>query len=508
VKSWLSKPGHSDAVEQVIRLASCWSIFAVICLSSVFGQNSVPRFEISDCAVPIPKGETVRCGYLLVPETRKIRNGKTIRLPIAILKSENPNPKPDPILRTFGGPGSSSMNLVRSRASSPWLRDRDLIIFEQRGTKYAQPALECPEVNEARLNSALEQLDAGTARRNEIQAAGICYQRLMKQGINLAAYNSAESAADIEDLRRVLNFDKINLWGVSYSSRLMLNVMRDYPNGIRAVVLESPLPPEVNYDEVGVDAIVNALNQVFKNCAADVECAKADPNLENEFYEVVARFNEKPISASVRDETSGKTNELKLDGNDFVTWIVDCLLSVNASAISDVPLVINQTFEGNYEVFKHYARAKLESRGGLGMRYSVWCGEEFPFEDMRKIKAQSFRYSRLKGYEVMSLPDICRVWKVPAAKPIENKPVVSDVPTMILTAEYDAYTPSAWGQLIAKNLKNSLLFEVPWAGHGPAFSTPCARQMIAEFFDNPKSAPNSRCLDIVKKDNKFNLKKN
>jgi pimeloyl-ACP methyl ester carboxylesterase len=115
-----------------------------------------------------------------------------------------------------------------------------------RGKKYAQPALECPEVNEANINSVTKQFDAAIARKHEIQAAKSCYQRLVRQGNNLAAYNSAESAADIEDLRRVLKLDKLNLWGVSYSSRLMLNVIRDYPKGIRSVVLESALPPEVN----------------------------------------------------------------------------------------------------------------------------------------------------------------------------------------------------------------------------------------------------------------------
>jgi pimeloyl-ACP methyl ester carboxylesterase len=489
-----------------IRLVGCFYIFAFVCVLNVFGQNIVPRFETSECAVSIPKGETVKCGYLIVPESRRIKNGKTIRLPITILKSENPNPQPDPILRTFGGPGSSSLNLVRSRPSSPWLKERDLIVFEQRGTKYAQPSLECPEVNEANINSVIKQLDAVTARKNEIQAARSCYRRLIEQGNNLAAYNSAESAADIEDLRRVLKLDKINLWGVSYSSRLMLNVMRDYPKGIRSVVLESPLPPEVNYDEVGVDAIIHALNQVFNNCRSDAGCARAYPHLEKEFYEVVSKLNKKPISVSVKGEAGGETNEVKLDGNDFVTWIVDYLLSVDASAIADVPLVAHQTFQGNYEIFKHYANAKISTRGGLGMRYSVWCGEEVPFEHMRKIKAQSFRYPRLRGYQVMSLPDICSVWRVPAAKQIENKPVSSDVPTMILTAQYDAYTPPAWGQSIAGRLKNSFLFEVPWAGHGPAFSTPCAREMIADFFDNPKSTPNAACLGKIKKDYKFIIK--
>ncbi|MDQ5843871.1 MAG: alpha/beta hydrolase [Acidobacteriota bacterium] len=490
----------------VVRVTCCFSLIAVACCLNALGQSPVPRFETSECAVSIPKGETAKCGYLIVPESRKMKNGKTIRLPIVTLKSENPNPQPDPILRTFGGPGASSMNLVRSRGSSPWLKDRDLIIFEQRGTKYAQPALECPEVNDSKINSVRRQLNSVTARKNELQAASACYSRLVNQGINLAAYNSAESAADIEDLRRILKLDKINLWGLSYSSRLMLNVMRDYPNGIRSVVLESSLPPEVNYDEVGVDGIVYALNQVFKNCKLDAECAKAYTNLENEFYDVVSRLNKEPIVASVKDEKTGEANEIKLDGNDFVTWIVDYLLSDNASAIADVPMVVNQTFQGNYGTFKRYANAKTGTSGGLGMRYSVWCGEEIPFEDMRKIKAQSFIYPRLKGYEVMSLPDICSVWKVPAAKPIENKPVKSDIPTMVLTAEYDAYTPPAWGRSIAQNLKNSFLFEVPWVGHGPAFSVPCVREMIASFVDNPKSPPNSECLVKIRRDYRFVVK--
>jgi pimeloyl-ACP methyl ester carboxylesterase len=131
-----------------------------------------------------------------------------------------------------------------------------------------------------------------------------------------------------------------------------------------------------------------------------------------------------------------------------------------------------------------------------------------PFENLRKIKEQSSRYPRLKGYEVMALPDICGVWKVPAAKKVENQPVASDIPTMIITAEYDAYTPPAWGESAAKNLKNSFIFEVPWHGHGPAFSSPqCLREMIADFFDNPANPPKSDCLGKIKQQMKFVVKK-
>ncbi|MBS1795654.1 MAG: alpha/beta hydrolase [Acidobacteria bacterium] len=475
--------------------------------SNVTAQQPVPRFETGDCAVPAPPDEkNIVCGYLVVPEKRAAPNGRTIRLPIAILKSTAANPRPDPVLRTFGGPGASSLGLIRSRRATPFLRDRDLIVFEQRGTKYAQPALNCPEVDEAKIAGVKRALDARTARQSELDAARACYDRLRREGSDLSAYNSVESAADIEDLRRVLKIDKLNLWGLSYSSRLMLTVMRYHPQGIRAVVLESSLPPEINYDEKGVDAIVAALDRVFANCRADADCAKAYPALEKEFYETVANFNKTPLAVEKQDEKTGEKFVIRLDGNDFVTWIVDYLLSADGAAIANVPLVVHRTFGGDTSIFKRYAVTKLETGSGLGMRYSVWCGEEFPFEKMTKIRAQSFRYPGLKGYEVMSLPDICGVWKVPAAARIENTPVESSIPTLVVSAEYDAYTPPAWSASLARHLKNHFLLEIPWAGHGPAFSTPCLGAAIADFFDDPQKAPAPDCVRETRGKFKFVVK--
>lgn len=499
-------------IKVLANLGLSFTVFAIFLLSgliNIFGQTEIPRFENADCAIAVPQTEkNFKCGYLVVPESRSLKNGKTIRLPIVILKSDNPNAKPDPVLRTLGGPGASSLRMITGRRFSPWLKNRDMIILEQRGTKYVQPSLDCPEVDQANIKSAIGQLESRDARKNEIQAAKDCYERLTKQGINLSAYNSAESAADIEDLRRALKIEKLNLYGISYSARLMLNAMRDYPKGIRSVVLESTLPLEANYDEVGVDVIVSTLNRLFANCKADTECAAAYPNLENEFYEAVAKLNKEPITASVKNEKTNETSEVKLNGNDFATWILDYFLSNDPPSIAAAPAVIHQVFQGNYANFNSYAGEKTGSSSySLGMRYSVWCGEEMPFESMAKIKAQSSRYSRLKGYEVMALPDICGVWRVQSPKPIENKTVKSEIPTLIFSGEYDAYTPPEWGSTTAKNLKNSFYFEVPWVGHGPAFNTPCAREMIAEFLDNPQGEPKSECLSEVKQKYKFTVKK-
>ncbi len=489
-------------------------LFAIcIIVAGAYAQprkEVIPRFESADCAFPVPEGEkNFRCGDLVVRENRHSKNDRTIRLPIIILKSDSPDPKPDPVLRTLGGPGGSSLKLVRGRSSSPWLRDREMIIFEQRGTKYARPASECPEVDDANAESARQRLDRKRSRSQEVVAAKTCFDRLTRLGIDLSAYNSAESAADIEDLRLVLGISKINLYGVSYSARLMLNVMRDYPSGIRSVVLESTLPPEINYDELGVDAVVRSLDQLFADCRAEPDCIAAYPDLEKEFYAVVKKLNKTPITSSVKQNPSSAPVDITLDGDDFATWIVDYLLSNEPAATVEAPYVIHQAFNGTLvEQFKRYAGDKIHpSSNSWGMRYSVWCSEEMPFENKKKIDAQSDRYAGLKGYEVMALPDICSVWKVKPAARIENQPVKSNVPTLILAAEFDAYTPPAWGKAAGRNIKNSFFFEIPWAGHGPGFSVPCVHNMIAEFIADPHMPPSSDCVTKTRTQFTFLVKK-
>lgn len=470
---------------------------------------TVPRFESAACAIAVPQAEkeSARCGYLIVPENRRRKNSRLIRLPLIILKSSSPNPAPDPVLRMLGGPGASSLRLVRGRNFSPWLKNRDMVILEQRGTLYAQPKLDCPEVAAAKIENARSGVDKKAAIRREVNAAKNCRERLVREGLDLAGYDSVQSAADIEDLRRVLGYEKWNLYGLSYSSRLMLNVMRDYPEGIRSVVIESVLPPSVNYDEVGVDAAARALRALFSNCAADAECAKSYPGLETTFYDLVRRTNRQPITLNTKQPSTNETVALRLDGHDITTWVLDYLLSSDAEAASSAPLQITQVAGGDYRPLKDYAESKISAGGYMwGMRYSVWCREEMPFQNRRTIAAQSFRHGGLRGYTIQaSMPGICDAWGVAPSARRENEPVRSDLPTLILAGEYDAYTPPAWGRLAAQTLRHSYFKEIPGVGHGPGFHSACARQMINAFFDNPTAPPDDACLQAPRQ--KFTTKK-
>lgn len=483
-----------------------------LCLSSLVPDNAtssppamqmqtgdrVPRFEDAKCAIEVPEPEKnrTRCGYLVVRENRLRKNSRTIRLPIIILKSNSPNPAPDPVLRTLGGPGASSLRMIRGRRSSPWLNDRDLVIFEQRGTRYAEPNLDCYEVGSARVENVKTNVTGQAAIRREVEAARKCYNRLTAAGADLTGYDSVQSASDIAELRQVLGYAEWNLYGVSYSARLMLSVMRDHPHGIRSVILESVLPPSVNYDEVGVDGAMRSLNLFFAHCAAEAGCARTYPNLEKTFYEFVKRANQSPLELRVKTSSSNEEVTIKVNGDDLTTWLLDYVLSADTEAILAGPAMISRIVAGDLAPLQFYAADKV-SPGGymLGMRFSFWCREEMPFENPKRIAAQAQRYPQVAGYEIQpALLAVCGVWKAGRAKPRENEPVRSAIPTLVLAAEYDAYTPPAWGRLVARKLRHSYFYEVPQAGHGPAFSSACARSVIAEFLKNPQAAPEAGCL--------------
>lgn len=208
-----------------------------------------PLFEEGPCAFPVPSGYTPECGYLIVPENRAQVDSPPIRLHVAIFRNRSADPAPDPVVHLAGGPGSSSLDVagyMLGQGLDAILERRDFILFDQRGTGYSQSRLDCPE-REALTSLLLDgRLSAEETQPAVLEAFQRCRERLAAQGIDLSAYHSAASAADLNDLRLALGYEKLNLYAVSYGTRLALTLMRDYPQAVRSAVLDSAYPLQVN----------------------------------------------------------------------------------------------------------------------------------------------------------------------------------------------------------------------------------------------------------------------
>ena len=447
------------------------------------GSGVLNRFAASDCPFEIPRGFDVRCGYLTVPENRTRADSPAIELAVAIVAAPNENRQP-PLVYLAGGPGGSALDDFAADPQGwdyPFTQTRDLILIDQRGTGYSRPTLDCPELAEAG--------DFGDQNPEEA-----CHERLLRAGIDLSAYNSAENAADVAALRQALGIEEWDLLGISYGTRLALTIMRDHPEGIGAVVLDSVFPP--NADTPGEEALSSlwSLQTLFADCAADAYCRDSYPDLENIFLDTVATLNDNPQDG--------------VFGDDLVFLVTGALN--DTALIPLVPFVIYEVYEGNTGAldeidpqagFQRYQDGADRS-DSEGMYNSVICHEEYVFGDYDSAEARltAAAPDELEAALLQGTADIfqvCSFWGAGRAAARENEAVRSAIPTLILAGLYDNATPPSWAALAAETLSNSYLFEFPGAGHSLLSGDACAIDITAAFLAAPDRAPDGRCLANV-----------
>lgn len=470
-----------------------------------YAQSSVPRFEPSPCQFELPsgqiEGETVECGYLIVPENRSDPHSPTIKLAVAIFKSTNPNPGP-PMIRMDGGPGGHSVavvgNLLFQLTSSTHLLERgDLILFDQRGVGLSEPSLGCPEEKQFTLDNLARHLTPAEKTALEFEAIQLCYERLVATGVNLSAYNSAENAADVRDLWRTLGYESVNLYGVSYGTRLALTVMRDYPEGIRSVILDSAFPLQASlYVDIGASS-ERAFTLLFDACAEDARCNSAFPDLKKRFFSVIDSLNAEPAAIPITSFATGETYDWLMTGDDFYELM---FMSLYASEIIGfLPAIINLTIEGEYLLVSLLAGVLiLDFNTDYGMYFSVQCIEEVPFQTQAEIDEARSRltpgFRLLEERNAFEMIEACGIWQVEASDEQENAPVHSDIPTLIVAGQYDPITPPAYGQQTAETLSNAYFYEYPGAGHGVFDMGDCPLSITLAFLDDPTTPPDASCI--------------
>lgn len=487
-------------IKLLILIGLCLVIGASVASAQ---SDELPAFKADTCRFNEPFGVEVDCGYLLVPENRANPDGNRVRLHVAIFRAQSDTPQPDPIIYLEGGPGGSPLtriDLTYGLYFEPYTLDRDLIVIDQRGVGFSEPSLECPEADQAQLDLLSQDFDPEAAYAIAEDAFATCYNRLTEQGIDLSAYNTVENAADIADLRVALGLEEVNLWGISYGTKLALTIMRDHPEGIRSVILDSVYPLEENLYTTYIPHAQRAFDQLFATCAADAACSAAYPDLEQTFWQTVERLNANPVRVDGTLPSSGEVYDVLITGN-LVTRLLFTTL-YQANVIPSLPQIITAASEDDFALLTVLYMSTLDSLGVLsdGMSNSVQCVEEIPFGDVASYSAQIEGHPNFEAFFAeeflggAAFPLSCEVWQVEVADALENQPVQSDIPTLVMTGQFDPITPPAWGEQVAQTLSNATYFNYPAVGHGASVSADCPRQMALAFLDDPNQTLDAACL--------------
>jgi len=501
-------------------------LLAALLASQALAQ--APRIEEDACPflviAPEVEGETIICGRLIVPENRARRSGPTLSLQVAILVSHASEPA-TPIVYLEGGPGGSAvMNVPDVWTRSALRQHSNILVFDQRGTGYSTPSLDCPEFLDDDGDDPLR----------------ACRDRLAGAGIDLSAYNSRENASDVADLLEVLEIEAATLYGVSYGTRLALTVMRDHPERIASVILDGVYPPHVNgYDEQAWNGYL-AFEHLFDDCRADAWCDAAYPDLRATFLAMVDALDAAPMidddgTAITSDDVVNDLFQLLYDTNalphlpaiiaaaaarDIDAWFdaqdripadfhddesdaywdaLDARLLVltGLDDLDDLDDYLDTLDDDAYDALLAEAAGEVDD-DAEGMFSSVECSEEVPFNDLdlaidwaQDIPEQM--RALIEG--VIDTFADCAIWDVPAADAIENEPVVSAIPTLLLSGAYDPITPPWWGDEAAAYLLWSTHVVFPDMGHGTVDIRPCPTEIALAFLADPWAVPDTSCVE-------------
>jgi pimeloyl-ACP methyl ester carboxylesterase len=449
-----------------------------------------PAVDFQDCQLTSAGMQSTvdaRCGILPVYEDQAQKAGRNIDLFVAVIPAVSKSPAEDAVFLLAGGPGQAA-----TEAFLPLIfilnrihQDRDIILVDQRGTGKSNP-LRCPAGAQA------EGFQEDVTPEEQVEKLKAC---LIQMNADPRLYTTAAAVEDLEQVRSALGYDKINLVGVSYGTRVALAYQRQYPQSIRTVTLDSVAPVDWELGPENSANAQHALDLIFERCAADAACSAAFPNVREEFRTLLAALEHLPAEVELPHPTTGEITRVELTrDNAAATFQV---LSYTPETVAYIPLLIHQTASrGDYDLL---AAQYLIMMGELGqsihegLYLSVLCAEDVPFYPENPVPASSFLPDR-----TAEMAGQCAIWPHAQVPADFKQPVSSPIPTLLLSGEADPITPPSNAEHAAQTLSNHLSLVVPGIGHNVIYRG-CVPRILDSFIETASTTGlDTACIQDIR----------
>jgi len=417
----------------------------------------------SPCRLPEFPQE-LRCGKVQRPLNPAEPGGKKIDVHYVVLPSQDKNKLPDAVFLLAGGPGQSAINVAGFGQAmfSRLNKRRDLVFVDQRGTGRSA-SLACPELE----NSPDVADDVQMQKQSDA-----CLARLktLPHG-DLRFYSTSIAVQDIEAVRKQQAYDRINLVGASYGTRVGLEFARQFPLSVKRMVLDGVVPPDMSLPAADAQA---ALDGVFQDCARQASCNAAYPALAQQWKSLTTRM---PQSVSVTHPRLGTPLKFNMTHDVLLSLVHKTLYA--PTTVAGLPYALTQAGQGNYQPLVTLSGAtNLPGPAGInyGMHFSVWCSEIFahplapPKDEFEKLMTDMYQRT-CKNWPRASIP--AEFFSIPAAQS----------PVMLLSGGIDPVTPIRHGAAVAKALGSQAVhITIENAGHG-LLAQGCVRDVVYRFLN-------------------------
>jgi len=409
-----------------------------------------------------------------VYENRDAKSGRIINLGVVVLKAQHPTG--DALAYIEGGPGVPAVPDAAPVADGDdpivaKVRDRyDVLFVDSRGMGTSNPT----NCNISPYN------DMATyflqIWPDKILSA--CYQRYAKTS-NPSQYNTNNAVDDLDDVRAALGYHKLILYGGSYASFFSFVYLRRHGDHVKSALLEAIGAPGFMPLPGAPDGAQTALDDLTSKCSRDPRCAKQFPHFREHFYAVVARFEEKPLSVTVRNPKTKQLQSVLLSREVLVDRIRENLYFPETAAY--LPFIIERAYQADYVPLGRLVNlwSQFMANGqDAGTNLAYRCADFDPFISEQELQVAA-AHSFTGDLRVRAERNACRTWKVDPMPANFNDPVVSGVPVLLLNGSDDPATPPKYAMGAVRYLANGKLVLVRGAGHG--VDTPCTTRLMIEF---------------------------
>lgn len=466
--------------------------------------GQVPRIEPAECITPELLDAGAKCFLFFGQENRDAPNGKVVELPVAVISPENQNdpPDPDPLFFFPGGPGLSALD------DFEWIRgdagNRTVVLVEHRGFVHAKPALTCPGSAISPYLNPLSPVVVSSAdflERIGMYTAVVerCYAKLIREGIDPSRYNEYEISRDTNEIRELLGYDKINLYGYSTGGGTVISYLRYFSDSVRSFVLGAPWYGEYR-NRAALDefyTLKQTYTDILAICVAeDPRCRERIPAWYYEIDRARRVLDDKPYLKTLQTE-DGKVVTLTLDGAAFMGK-----LYLNFENLyMKLPNVLARVQRGDYSVLDDFFETDQwtevspddnDDSMPFGYYLAHLCGDmgaNRPTQD--DVLAMLKHEPALLGFEDLKF---CAWWGADGAvPPNHNDRFHSDVPGLSLHGQVDVWCTIRWGYYVAKTMPNLQLVELQGLGH--ELPGECRPTLITAFLEDPYTKVDDSCTN-------------
>ena len=444
--------------------------------------------ELADCRVsagPGYPGIKARCGTLERPENPDDPSSPDITLRVAVVPALNLVPLPDPVVPLAGGPGQGAVQFYSAYAAAfeHARRNRDILLVDQRGTGESS-TMDCPVDDEI--------LEGEYSVEETVEFTKACLEQLPHDP---AYFTTSVAVTDLEAVRAALGYSALNLYGVSYGTRVAQHYARRYPESTRSIVLDGVVPPQLALGPDIATESQKAVDRILARCAEDEACNARFMNLQESFATLVEQLRDEPVVVDVPHPNTGRFERLSFGIGEFAGAIR--LLAYHPRSIALLPLLVHEAANGNFvPLASQYQMTviSLTDMLALGMHNAVMCNEDVPFYDDTTIDYSGLASSYMGTFQLEALRAICSVWPEGPVDAGFKVPLATDIPVLLLSGDADPITPPGYANLAMVDLENARHLIGRNQGHGQV-AVGCMPRIVASFIEAADiDAVDSECL--------------